>query len=141
MNFIETIKERARQEIKTIVLPEAEDIRTLKATEIALKEKYANIILVGNEKEIKEKAEENTVSDIKTESVKEETVTVEPVITPVQEGIVAVNDDTVNERDSEPKAIEETPAPKEPEQAPEGEAKPKTVRRRKKVKEEAPQEV
>ena len=50
MNFIETIKERARQEIKTIVLPEAEDIRTLKATEVALKEKYANIILVGNEK-------------------------------------------------------------------------------------------
>ena len=41
MNFIENIKERARQEIKTIVLPEAEDIRTLKATEIALKEKYA----------------------------------------------------------------------------------------------------
>ena len=62
MNFIETIKERARQEIKTIVLPEAEDIRTLKATEIALKEKYANIILVGNEKEIKEKAEANNVN-------------------------------------------------------------------------------
>ena len=59
MNFIETIKERARQEIKTIVLPEAEDIRTLKATEVALKEKYANIILVGNEKKIKEKAETN----------------------------------------------------------------------------------
>ena len=53
MNFIETIKERARQEIKTIVLPEAEDIRTLKATEVALKEKYANIILVGNEKKKK----------------------------------------------------------------------------------------
>lgn len=56
MSFIENIKERARKEIKTIVLPEAEDIRTLKATEIALKEKYANIILVGNEKEILEKA-------------------------------------------------------------------------------------
>ena len=62
MNFIETIKQRARQEIKTIVLPEAEDIRTLKATEVALKEKYANIILVGNEKEIKEKAEANNVN-------------------------------------------------------------------------------
>lgn len=95
----------------------------------------------AEKKSVIEKAEENTVSDIKTESVKEETVTVEPVITPVQEGIVAVNDDTVNERDSEPKAIEETPAQKEPEQAPEEEAKPKTVRRRKKVKEEAPQEV
>ena len=62
MNFIETIKERARQEIKTIVLPEAEDIRTLKAAEVALKEKYANIILVGNEKNIKEKAEANNVN-------------------------------------------------------------------------------
>ena len=62
MNFIETIKERARQEIKTIVLPEAEDIRTLKATEIALKEKYANIILVGNENKIKEKAKNNNIS-------------------------------------------------------------------------------
>ena len=37
MNFIENIKERARKEIKTIVLPEAEDIRTLKATEGAFK--------------------------------------------------------------------------------------------------------
>ena len=62
MNFIESIKERARKEIKTIVLPEAEDIRTLKATEIALKEKYANIILVGNEKNIKEKAETNKIN-------------------------------------------------------------------------------
>ena len=40
MNFIENIKNRAKQEIKTIVLPEAEDLRTLKATQIALKEKY-----------------------------------------------------------------------------------------------------
>ncbi len=56
MNFIESIKERARKEIKTIVLPESEDIRTLKATEIALKEKYANIILVGNKEEIVQKA-------------------------------------------------------------------------------------
>ena len=64
MDFIEKIKERARQEIKTIVLPEAEDIRTLKATEIAIKEKYANIILVGNKQEILENAENNNV-DIK----------------------------------------------------------------------------
>lgn len=61
MNFIENIKNRAKQEIKTIVLPEAEDIRTLKATQIALKEKYANIVLVGNEEIIKQKAQENNV--------------------------------------------------------------------------------
>ena len=62
MNFIENIKNRAKQEIKTIVLPEAEDIRTLKATQIALKEKYANIVLVGNEEIIKQKAQENNVN-------------------------------------------------------------------------------
>ena len=62
MNFIENIKNRAKQEIKTIVLPEAEDIRTLKATQIALKEKYANIVLVGNEEKIKQKAQENNVN-------------------------------------------------------------------------------
>lgn len=62
MNFIENIKNRAKQEIKTIVLPEAEDIRTLKATQIALKEKYANIVLVGNEKIIKQKAQENNIN-------------------------------------------------------------------------------
>ena len=62
MNFIENIKNRAKQEIKTIVLPEAEDLRTLKATQIALKEKYANIVLVGNEEIIKQKAQENNVN-------------------------------------------------------------------------------
>jgi phosphate acetyltransferase len=62
MNFIETIKQRAKQQIKTIVLPEAEDIRTLKATEIALTEKYAKIILIGNKKEIEKKVEENQIN-------------------------------------------------------------------------------
>ena len=62
MNFIERVKNRAKKEIKTIVLPEAEDIRTLKATQIALKEKYANIVLVGNEEIIKQKAQENNVN-------------------------------------------------------------------------------
>ena len=58
MSFIEEIKQRAKQEIKTIVLPEAQDIRTLQATEQVLKEGYAKIILVGNKKEIEEKAQE-----------------------------------------------------------------------------------
>ena len=62
MNFIDSIKNRAKQEIKTIVLPEAEDLRTLKATQIALKEKYANIVLVGNEEIIKQKAQENNIN-------------------------------------------------------------------------------
>ena len=59
MNFIENIKARARQDIKTICLPEANDIRTLKATEIVLKDGFAQIVLVGNEQEILNLAQEN----------------------------------------------------------------------------------
>lgn len=61
MNFIDSIKERARQSIKTIVLPEASDLRIVKAAHIALKEKYANIILVGDEENIKSMANENNL--------------------------------------------------------------------------------
>lgn len=57
MSFIEKIKEQAKCDIKTIVLPEATDIRTLEATEVVLKEEFAKIILIGSEKEIKELAE------------------------------------------------------------------------------------
>ena len=59
MSFIEEIKQRAKKEIKTIVLPEAEDIRILEATEQVLKEKYANIILVGNQEKIERIVKEN----------------------------------------------------------------------------------
>jgi len=52
MSFIEEIKNRAKQDIKTIVLPEANDIRTLEATEMVLKEGFAKVILIGNEEEI-----------------------------------------------------------------------------------------
>ena len=52
MSFIEDIKKRAKKDIKTIVLPESNDIRILEATEIILKEKFAKIILIGNEAEI-----------------------------------------------------------------------------------------
>ena len=62
MSFIENIKARAKQDIKTIVLPEAEDLRTLKATEKVLNEKYANIILVGNQETIEQKAKENNIN-------------------------------------------------------------------------------
>ena len=61
MSFIETIKNRAKQQIKTIVLPEATDIRVLKGAEVALKEKYANIILVGNTEQITKIAQNNKI--------------------------------------------------------------------------------
>ena len=61
MDFISTIKERARKDIKKIVLPEASDVRILKAAEIALSEAYAEVVLVGNEDSIKAMAGENNI--------------------------------------------------------------------------------
>ena len=52
MSFIEEIKERAKKDIKKIVLPETMDVRVLKAAEICQKEKIADIILIGKEEEI-----------------------------------------------------------------------------------------
>ena len=62
MNFIDTIKERAKKDIKTIVLPETEDIRTLQATEKILKEGFAKIILVGNKEKTEELAKQNNIN-------------------------------------------------------------------------------
>ena len=56
MSFIEEIKNRAKQDKKTIVLPEATDIRTIEATEMALKEGIANVVLLGNKEKISELA-------------------------------------------------------------------------------------
>lgn len=49
MGLIESIKEKAKKQLRTIVLPETEDERVLKATEQVLKEKTANVVLIGNE--------------------------------------------------------------------------------------------
>ncbi len=62
MNFIDSIKQRARQNIKTIVLPEASDLRIIKAAATAIQEKYANIVLVGDEDSIKAMANENNLN-------------------------------------------------------------------------------
>ena len=52
MDFIKQIKERAKQDVKTIVLPESNDRRTLIAASQILKEGIANIIMVGKEEKI-----------------------------------------------------------------------------------------
>jgi len=48
MNFLESIKARAKADLKTIVLPEGGDIRTLQAAEVVLREGLAKVILVGD---------------------------------------------------------------------------------------------
>ena len=61
MSFIDQIKDRAKQEIKTIVLPEATDVRILEATQIINTEGYAKVILVGNEDEVRQMAKEKGI--------------------------------------------------------------------------------
>ena len=55
--IIERLKERAKKNKKTIVLPETMDRRVLEATSIILKEKIADIILIGTEEDIKKNSE------------------------------------------------------------------------------------
>lgn len=62
MSFIDRIKKEAEKEIKTIVLPESEDIRVLEATQIVLEEGFANIILIGNPDDINKLAEEHNIN-------------------------------------------------------------------------------
>ena len=52
MNLIDEIKKNAQKRNKTIVLPESDEERTLKAADIILGEKTAKIILLGNSDKI-----------------------------------------------------------------------------------------
>lgn len=56
MGFIDGIKQRAKQNKKTIVLPETSDKRTLEAASKVLGEGIANLVLVGNAEAIKKNA-------------------------------------------------------------------------------------
>ncbi|MBL3520620.1 phosphate acetyltransferase [Aliarcobacter lanthieri] len=53
MGLIDKIKEKAKKQLRTIVLPEAEDERVLKATQIVLQEKTAKVVLIGDAETIK----------------------------------------------------------------------------------------
>ena len=52
MSFIETIQNRARNDIKTIVLPESEDDRTILAAAKVLAEGTAAPVIIGTEEEV-----------------------------------------------------------------------------------------
>ncbi len=51
--FIENLKKRAKENIKTIVLAEGEELRTIQCAAIVKKEGYAKNILLGNPEKIK----------------------------------------------------------------------------------------
>lgn len=63
MNFIDTIKERAKKDKKRIVLPESMDKRTMEAADKALKEKIADIIIIGTPEDIEENSKGFDISD------------------------------------------------------------------------------
>ena len=69
MKFIENIKQKAKENIKTIVLPEATDIRVLQAVDTICKEKFAKIVLIGNKEEIIKKSSENQLDISKAEII------------------------------------------------------------------------
>ena len=61
MQFIESIKQRAKNDVKTIILPEAEDRRVLEATSKVIEQGFANIVLIGNKEQIEEDLKEFNV--------------------------------------------------------------------------------
>jgi phosphate acetyltransferase len=59
--FIDEIKRRAKQDIKTIVLAEGEELRTIQCAAIVKKEGYAKNILLGNPEKIKSIAQKENL--------------------------------------------------------------------------------
>lgn len=62
MNFLDSVKQRARSNKKTIVLPETFDRRTLDAAHTALKEEIAELILIGDKEALLKEAPELDLS-------------------------------------------------------------------------------
>ena len=79
MSFIENIKQRAKQDIKTIILPEAEDKRVLEAASKVIAQGFAKVILIGDKEQIEKDSIENNINlsgveiiDIETSTKKQE---------------------------------------------------------------------
>jgi len=62
MNFIDSIFEKAKSNLKKIVLPEATDLRVLRAASRLKEEKIADIVLIGDEEKINEIAKKNEIN-------------------------------------------------------------------------------
>lgn len=64
MEFLEQIKDKAKNNIKRVVLPEATEERTLKAANQILGEGFAEITLIGNREQIEHLASEYYLENI-----------------------------------------------------------------------------
>lgn len=62
LKIIEDILEKARKNVRTIVLPEGEDVRMLKAARKAVDQKIAKVIIIDEKKGLAKLARENNVS-------------------------------------------------------------------------------
>ena len=73
MSFIDDIKNRAKQSIKTIILTESEDVRVLEAASKVTKEGFAKIILIGNPDEANSLASSHNIDISGIEIINPET--------------------------------------------------------------------
>jgi len=65
MDFLQSMIKKAKENKKTIVLPETEDMRTLTAVAEVLKQDIANIILIGDKKQIEKDSSNLDISKAK----------------------------------------------------------------------------
>ena len=61
MTFIDELKEKAKKDIKNIILTESEDKRVLEAAQKVKNQGFANVILIGNEEDANKLAKENNI--------------------------------------------------------------------------------
>lgn len=69
MDILQQMRERAQANLQRIVLPEGDEPRTLEAANIILKDRIANLILIGNPGTIHKMAEENGYEYIKNATI------------------------------------------------------------------------
>ena len=55
--ILQKIRQRAAENLQHIILPEGEDIRTIQAAEICVRDKIAKITIIGDERKIRDAAQ------------------------------------------------------------------------------------
>ena len=80
MSFIENIIEKAKKDKTVIVLPESTDVRILKASQMAMDAGTADIILVGNESEIKSISKNNDIDISKAKIIDPQNVNIDKYV-------------------------------------------------------------
>lgn len=78
--FLYHLRKQAKRDIKTIVLPESNDIRILQAAAILQKQQVVNLVLLGNEKNVKQLCATHHI-EIQFELIK----VIDPLTSPLRE--------------------------------------------------------